>query len=498
MDVKPVVLVVDDEPAVRQAIELALEDHYQTLSAENGRDALEILRTVSVNIVFLDITMPGRDGLAVLSDIKALDPSVEVVMVSAVNTAEKAVAAMKLGAYDYLVKPFEPDDLLALAQKIIAKQALEREVAYLRSELAGRTFGNIVSRDPRMLEIFDLVRKVAQTTSSVLITGESGTGKELIARSIHHESPRRSAPFVAVNCAAIPPELMESEFFGHEKGAFTGAYERKIGKFEFAHGGTLFLDEIATLPRSLQAKLLRVLQEREIQRVGSPRTIPVDVRIVSATNTDLAEAVRRGHFRSDLFFRLNVVPISLPPLRERRGDIPLLAEHFLERFTRSFRKRVPGFSAKAMDVLCRYAWPGNIRELENMVERLVVLAPGDQLITVKELPAELFDRAVELPSTGTGERWTLKEARESFERRYILRILEDTGGNQSRAAQILGIHRNTLMAKLDELGIREDLGEIGRRRRAEALSTADRRTLAAGEADPEEDAPAAPVPPALR
>ncbi|HEY8369429.1 MAG TPA: sigma-54 dependent transcriptional regulator, partial [Thermodesulfobacteriota bacterium] len=255
MDVKPVVLVVDDEPAVRQAIELALEDHYQTLSAENGRDALEILRTVSVNIVFLDITMPGRDGLAVLSDIKALDPSVEVVMVSAVNTAEKAVAAMKLGAYDYLVKPFEPDDLLALAQKIIAKQALEREVAYLRSELAGRTFGNIVSRDPRMLEIFDLVRKVAQTTSSVLITGESGTGKELIARSIHHESPRRSAPFVAVNCAAIPPELMESEFFGHEKGAFTGAYERKIGKFEFAHGGTLFLDEIATLPMSLQAKL---------------------------------------------------------------------------------------------------------------------------------------------------------------------------------------------------------------------------------------------------
>jgi DNA-binding NtrC family response regulator len=505
MDLKPVVLVVDDEPAVRQAIELTLEDRYQTFSAENGRDALEVLRTVTVNIAFLDITMPGRDGLAVLSDIKAIDPSVEVVMVSALNTAEKAVAAMKLGAYDYLVKPFAPDDLLALAEKIMAKQALEREVAFLRSELAGRSFGDIVSHDARMLEVFGLVRKVAETTSSVLITGESGTGKELIARSIHRESPRRGAPFVAVNCAAIPQELMESEFFGHEKGAFTGAYERKLGKFEFAHGGTLFLDEIATLPMNLQAKLLRVLQEREIQRVGSPRTVPVDVRIVAATNTDLGDAVRRGLFRSDLFFRLNVVPIPLPSLRERPGDIPLLAEHFLRRFTRSFRKRVPGFSAKAMDVLCRYAWPGNIRELENMVERLVVLAPGDQIITLKELPAELFDRAVEVPATDAGERWTLKEARESFERRYILRILEETGGNQSRAAQILGIHRNTLMAKLDELGIREDLGEIGRRRRAEALPAAlGRRALGAGDPDrdadrdPDDDDPATLLPPALR
>ncbi len=500
MDLKPIVLVVDDEPAVREAIELTLEDRYQTFAAEDGRGAMEVLRTVTVNIVFLDITMPGKDGLAVLADIKAIDPSVEVVMVSALDSAEKAVAAMRLGAYDYIVKPFTPDDLLALAEKIIAKQALEREVAFLRSELAGRTgfFGDIVSRDPRMLEIFGLVRKVAETTSSVLISGESGTGKELIARSVHRESPRRGAPFVAVNCAAIPQELMESEFFGHERGAFTGAYERKIGKFEFAHHGTLFLDEIGTLSLNLQAKLLRVLQEREIQRVGSPRTVPVDVRIVAATNSDLAEAVRRGLFRSDLYFRLNVVPIALPSLRERPGDIPLLAEHFLGRFTRSFRKRVPGFSPKAMDVLCRYPWPGNIRELENMVERLLVLAPGDQMITLRELPAELFDRgAVVTPVADRGERWTLKEARESFERRYILRILEDTGGKQSRAAQILGIHRNTLMAKLDELGIREDVGGIGRRRRRPELEPGERHALASGDPgiDDEDEIDRRPPPP---
>ncbi len=465
MEIKPVVLIVDDEPAVREAIELTLEEGYQTFSAADGREALDILRSVTVNMVFLDITMPGKDGLAVLADIKALDPSVEVIMVSAVNTAEKAVAAMKLGAYDYVVKPFPPEDLLALAEKIVAKQALEKEVAFLRSELAVRSgFGDIVSQDPRMLEIFELIKKVAGTTSSVLITGESGTGKELIARSIHRESPRRNAPFVAVNCAAIPRELMESEFFGHEKGAFTGAYERNIGKFEFAHGGTLFLDEIGALPLNLQAKLLRVLQEREIVRVGSSRPIRVDVRIVAAANTDLAEAVRRGTFRSDLFFRLNVVPISLPPLRERRGDIPLLAEHFLKRFNRLFKKRVKGFSPKALEVLRRYAWPGNIRELENLIERLVVLASGDELITVKELPAELLDRQAP-GSLGleTMHGWTLKEARAAFERRYILQVLEQTEGNQSRAAQILGIHRNSLMAKLEELGIREDALALARR-----------------------------------
>ncbi len=474
MEIKPVVLIVDDEPAVREAIELTLEDAYQTFSAAGGRGAMDILRTVTVNMVFLDITMPGQDGLSVLADIKAIDPSVEVVMVSAVNTAEKAVAAMKLGAYDYVVKPFPPEDLLALAEKIVAKQALEKEVAFLRSELAGQSsFGDIVSRDPRMLEIFGLVKKVAGTSSSVLISGESGTGKELIARSLHRESPRRTAPFVAVNCAAIPHELMESEFFGHERGSFTGAHERKIGKFEFAHGGTLFLDEICALPLSLQAKLLRVLQEREIHRVGSARAIRVDARIVAAANMDLAEGARRGSFRSDLYFRLNVVPIALPPLRERRGDIPLLASHFLGRFNRLFRKQVQGFSPRAMEVLRRYGWPGNIRELENLIERLVVLASGNELITIKELPAELFERGVPkvLPPGGVAG-WTLKDAREAFERRYLLQVLDQTEGNLSRAAQILGIHRNTLMVKLEELGIREDAAALGKRKRSAAGDSA--------------------------
>jgi DNA-binding NtrC family response regulator len=475
MTLKPVVLVVDDEPGVREAIELALEDAYQTFSAEDGRQAMEILRTVTVSMVFLDITMPGKDGIAVLADIKAVDPSAEVVMVSALNTAEKAVAAMKLGAYDYLVKPFSPDDLLAVAEKIVTKQALQREVAFLRSELAGRSgFGDIVSRDRRMLEVFDLIRKVAPTSSSVLITGESGTGKELVARLIHRESTRHAAPFVAVNCAAVPHELMESEFFGHERGAFTGAYERKIGRFEFASGGTLFLDEIGSLPLALQAKLLRVLQEREIQRVGSPRSVPVDVRIVAASNADLGEAIRRGTFRHDLFFRLNVVPIVLPPLRERKDDIPLLAEHFLIRITRSFRKAIPGFTPQAREVLARYRWPGNIRELENLIERLVVLGRPGEPITVNDLPAELFGRDLGDPTAGdAAARRTLKEARDAFERRYILRMLDETGGNQSRAAQLLGIHRNTLMAKLDELGIREDVGAIVRpRRRAEGPAAA--------------------------
>jgi DNA-binding NtrC family response regulator len=474
MQLKPVVLIVDDEPAVREAIEVALEDGYQTFAAGSGREAMEVLRTVTVNMVFLDVTMPGRDGIAVLADIKAADPSVEVVIVSAVNTAEKAVTAMKLGAYDYLVKPFSPDDLAAVAEKIVAKQTLEREVAFLRSELAGRAgFGDIVSRDPRMLDVFGLVRKVAPTGSSVLITGESGTGKEMVARSIHRESPRRNAPFVAVNCAAIPHELMESEFFGHERGAFTGAYERKVGRFEFASGGTLFLDEIASLPLPLQAKLLRVLQEREIQRVGSARTVPVDARIVAATNSDPAEAVRRGQFRQDLYFRLNVVPIVLPPLRERPGDVPLLAEHFLARFTRSFRKRVPGFSPQAMEVLRRYPWPGNIRELENLVERLVVLAAPDELISVKALPPELFERGLaDAPAPEGGVHWSLKEARDAFERRYILKVLDETGGNQSRAAQMLGIHRNTLMTKLDELGLRESVAAAARRRRREETADA--------------------------
>jgi len=306
-----------------------------------------------------------------------------------------------------------------------------------------------------MLGVLDLVNKVATTTSSVLITGESGTGKELVARSLHFGSERRKEAFVAINCAAIPSELMESELFGHERGAFTGAHSRSVGKFEYANGGTLFLDEISALRLELQAKLLRVIQEREVQRLGSNRAIKVDVRIVAATNTNLEEYIQRGTFRRDLFFRLNVIPIRLPPLRERRGDVRLLAQHFLRRFNLQLRRQMPGFTSQAVEVLERYPWPGNVRELENLIERLVVLGRDNEQISHEDLPLEIlldspFSEQAFLP-----EKDGLLKARDSFERQFILKALKRAQGNQSEAARILGIHRNTLIQKMKALDLRE-------------------------------------------
>jgi DNA-binding NtrC family response regulator len=455
MEIKPHILVVDDEPGARQSLEVILEDDYEVFSAGGGQEALEALLKAPVDLVLLDVNMPGMDGLEVLRKIKERDEEIDVIMVSALNLARKAVDAIKLGAYDYITKPYEPDDILSTVARVMSKRNLHKELNWLRKEVeASRGFDQIISQNKRMLEIFELIKKVAFTSTNILITGESGTGKELIARAIHNQGNRKKGPFVAINCASIPSELMESEMFGHEKGAFTGAHTRTTGKFEYANGGTLFLDEISALRSDLQAKLLRVLQEREIERIGSNRPIRVDIRVISATNTNLEDVVGEGKFRQDLYFRLNVVPVHIPPLRERKEDIPSLARHFLNKFYISFNKKIPGFSEKAMEALNRYHWPGNIRELENLIERIVVLSPGDAPIDIKDIPFEiLMDSGQDIQDLFPQKGGLLK-IREAIEKRIILNVLEATRWNQSEAAKILKVNRNTLLQKAKQLGIK--------------------------------------------
>jgi DNA-binding NtrC family response regulator len=454
MEIKPTILVVDDEPGARQSLEVILEDDYQVLTAQSGEEALEIFQKECVDLILLDVHMPEMDGLEVLRRIKEQDEEIDVIMVSALNLARKAVDAIKLGAYDYITKPYEPEDILSTVNRVISKRNLHKELDFLRKEVeAFRGFDQIISQNKTMIEIFDLIKKVAYTSTNIMIIGESGTGKELIARSIYRSGNRKNGPFVAINCAAIPSELMESEMFGHEKGAFTGAHTRTIGKFEYANGGTLFLDEISALRSDLQAKLLRVLQEREIERIGSNKPIKVDIQVISATNTNLENAVIQGQFRQDLYFRLNVVPISIPPLRERREDIPLLAKHFLNKFNIAFNKKTPGFTEKALDALVRYHWPGNIRELENLIERIVVLSSGDEVIDLKDIPLEiLMDSRQDIQDLELKKGGLIK-LREAFEKRIILNVLEATRWNQTEGAKILKINRNTLLQKAKQLGI---------------------------------------------
>ena len=454
MEIKPTLLIVDDEPGARESLEVILEDDCHVLSVGSGQEALKTLQQKPINLILLDVNMPDMDGLTVLRKIKEQDEEIDVIMVSALNQARKAVDAIKLGAYDYITKPYEPEDILSTVNRVISKQKLYKELDFLRREVEeSRGFDQIVSQDKAMQEIFQLIKKVALTSTNILITGESGTGKELIARSIHRQGNRKNGPFVAINCAAIPSELMESEMFGHEKGAFTGAHTRTIGKFEHANGGTLFLDEVSVLRSDLQAKLLRVLQEREVERIGSNKPIKIDIRVVSATNINLEDAMIRGKFRQDLYFRLNVIPIPIPPLRERREDISLLAKHFLNKFNTAFNKKIPGFTEKAMDGLTKYHWPGNIRELENLIERIVVLLPGNEVIDLKDIPLEiLMDSSQDIQGLET-EKMGLLKIREAIEKRIILNVLEATKWNQTETAKILKVNRNTLIQKAKQLGI---------------------------------------------
>ncbi len=447
------ILVVDDDEAIRDALMEILEDEYGVVCVDSGFKALDQIQKQMFDLIFLDIVMPEMDGIQTLKKIKLYDKHLDVIMISAVDRAQEATDSIRLGAYDYITKPFDHEIILNRVEKVLLQRNLSKEVCFHRSE-AGSGKPQIISKSKNMGIVFNLVEKVAKTASNVLITGESGTGKELIARAVHDVSDRREKPFVAINCAAIPTELMEAELFGHEKGAFTGAHKQSTGKFEFAHQGSIFLDEISCLKSEFQAKLLRFIQEREFTRVGSHLTVKVDVRIIAATNTSLAEMVKEGSFREDLFFRLNVVPILLPPLRSRNGDIPILADFFLDRFNHQMNKKMKGFTPNAIAVLEDYPWPGNIRELENLIERMVVLGDDNQFIGEKDLPYDLlFHGEHRGMQDGERENKGLIQARHSFERLYILRALQNCRWNQTLAASRLGIHRNTLIQKMKSLDL---------------------------------------------
>jgi DNA-binding NtrC family response regulator len=414
------ILIVDDDKGARESLEVMLEDEYEVDCVEDGYAALDKIKGEAFDLVLLDLIMPEMDGIETLKKIKTHDENIDVVMISATDRAHEATASIKSGAYDYITKPFDSEAILSAIERAMQKRSLEQEVRYLRSEVALRSDEKkIIGQSQPMNAVFSLIKKVADTSSNILITGESGTGKELVARAIHNQSPRASKPFVAINCAAIPPELMESELFGHEKGAFTGAYNRGIGKLEFAQGGTVFLDEVGDLRLEFQAKLLRFLQEREFTRVGGNRAIKIDVRMIAASNISLKDMVQKNLFREDLYFRLNVIPVELPPLNQRKGDILLLANFFLNKFNRQLNQNINGVTADAMAVLEAYDWPGNIRELENLIERLAVLRSNERWIDVKDLP---FDLLFNDESTNKQKHVDkgLLQARQIFERRYIL------------------------------------------------------------------------------
>ncbi|MFQ5442841.1 MAG: sigma-54-dependent transcriptional regulator, partial [Thermodesulfobacteriota bacterium] len=444
---------VDDELNIRELLKHVLQDYCEVLSASNGPEAIDIVRSSNVDLVLLDLMLPGMDGMEVLEKIKRIEPQTGVIIISAVNSAPGAVRALKKGAYDYVTKPFDNEDLLSAINRYMETTQLSREVTYLKEELKEYSYCEIIGKSKSMKNLFEVIEKVSGSSTSVLITGESGTGKELVARAIQARGDRHDKPFVAVNCGAVPGELMESELFGHEKGAFTGAHARKIGKFEYAEGGTVFLDEVSTLPMQLQIKLLRVLQEKTFERVGGVRSIKVDVRILAATNIDLEAAVRKGLFRKDLYYRLNVVPIELPPLRSRSEDIPLLVRHFLEKSSKKCNKKITGITPDAMEALCNYSWPGNVRELENLIERVVVLAGQGGAITFNDLPVEIiYPETESLKRDGETD---FREALRNFERDFIIGVLERTNWNRNEAARVMKVHRNTLLLKMKALGIRE-------------------------------------------
>ena len=444
------ILVVDDEKNILRVVSMTLRDSgYETEMAQSAEEALEKFHLHNYDLVITDLKLPGMSGADLLGGIKAENPHVPVIVITAFGTIENAVEAMKKGAFNYLTKPVNPDELLTVVREALEKYELKRENESLKSELRKKySFNSVIGKSSVMEELFETVRIVSKTQSSVLVVGESGTGKELIARAVHHSSERSAGPFMTVDCATIPNEIMESELFGHERGAFTGAHEKKTGLLELADKGTVFLDEIGDLDLILQKKLLRFLQEREIMRVGGNSRIKLNVRIVAATNKELENEVRDKRFREDLYYRLNVVTVKMPPLRERRDDIPLLAQHFLEKMNATERKHIKGFEDNVMGALVRYDWPGNVRELENVIERAYILCPNIT-ISRKYLPAKF---QLEGPELHGFDEMNLLET----EKRLIIKALNSTSWNQSKTADILGITRKQLRTKMKNLGLLPD------------------------------------------
>ncbi|MBI9077843.1 MAG: sigma-54-dependent Fis family transcriptional regulator [Desulfatibacillum sp.] len=443
------ILVVDDDEGHRKTLHTVIKSWgYNVKTAEDGSVAVDMVREGPYDVIVMDVRMAEMDGIQALKLIKEYNPVIPVLIMTAYSSVESAIEAMKTGAYDYLTKPLDFEALRLTIERAREYAGLKEENQELRQALGSRSgLRNIVGKSPAMKELTDMVAMIAPTEATVLISGESGTGKELVARSIHDGSQRKNGPMVVLNCAALTETLLESELFGHEKGAYTGADKQRDGRFVQAHTGTLFLDEIGEMPMSMQAKLLRVLQEKEVQRVGSDKTVKVDVRIIAATNRDLEQEVAAGNFREDLFYRLNVVTLRIPPLREREGDIHLLAQHFLTKFAERNRKQVRGITPQAMDMLLKHPWPGNVREMENAMERAVIILAGE-FITEKELPLSICGPHCENAPQAHPPGEPILQSLEEVERQTILATLKAVDGNKSEAARRLGITRKTLHSKL--------------------------------------------------
>ena len=457
MDDNIKILVIDDDDSGREALTLLLRSTgYEVTSAATGEIAMELVDRLHYQVIVSDLFLPDKSGLDVLQHVQKVSPSTEVIVVTGHASAQTAVRAMKEGAFDYITKPIDFDELKIVVTKALEKQRLLSENIFLRAQLQGRfEFSNIIGSSPAMKLVFDRMNRIVKTDSAVLVSGESGTGKELVARALHYNGTRKDKPFIAVNCSAIPEALLESELFGHVRGAFTGAIKDKPGKFEAANHGTIFLDEIGTLPLHLQAKLLRVLQEHEVERVGSNKTLKLHVRVISATNSELENMVKRGEFREDLYYRLNVIPLHLPPLRERQQDIIHLTTFFLEKQCRLMGRTPCSITRQALEALERYSWPGNVRELENMIERMIVLTDAS-VITLEDVPSiiigekqagEFFN--ISMP----GEGMDLVETISRIEQSLIKQALDSAAGVKARAAALLGINRTTLVEKIKRLKI---------------------------------------------
>ena len=464
-NVMPTILVVEDEPKMLRLLELNLtEEGYTTLTAADAEAGLNTLRQEKIDLVVTDLKLPGMDGLEFLAAVKRTNAAIPVIVMTAYGTVETAVEAMKAGASDYVLKPFSLEEMKLIVRKELDVHRLREENVSLREALGRRyEFKNIVARSPKMQEVLATVERVAPTNSTVLLGGESGVGKDMIARALHQHSRRESGPFVKINCTAIPENLLESELFGYEKGAFTGAVSSKPGKFELADKGTIFLDEIGDVPGTIQVKLLRVLQDREFERLGGTKTLKVDVRVVAATNQDLRAALEQGTFREDLYYRLNVVPINIPPLRERKEDIPYLVDHFIERFARESGKPIQGITRAAQKMLMEFHWPGNVRELENIIERAVALSAGDML-DVADIRLDLspsHPAGADIASSAMSAGGTTAfpppgVTLEQFEDEIIKEALRRAGGNKSHAARLLGLSRNALRYRLSKMGVPDE------------------------------------------